>query len=336
MESLQITAPGEVKLITSAPVPLREQQVRVSIERVGLCATDVHIFEGHFPKAEFPLVPGHEMCGRVSEIGPGVTGLTTGDLVAIDPAHPCGECDMCLRARPNLCRNRLAHGINQAGGMAQEVVTHAFSCHAFTKPVSVDKAVLTEPLACVVHGLSRVGPLTGRRVFIIGAGTIGLLAAEVARASSAESISIAEINPQRRELAIKHGFDVVSESLDQLKDSGRTWDVVIDATGVAYVINLGLQLLDRGGTYLQVGVADPEATITISPYQIFALELTIVGSLTTVGTFPDAVALIESGQVNLDGIAGPPAPLAEFASLVEGFSTQPHLKATMNPQISQT
>lgn len=333
MEALELGQAGSARIVTVEPATPGPGQVRLRVERVGVCATDVHIFHDEFPIASFPLIPGHEFCGVVMEQGSGVTTPELGQLVAVNPAMPCTTCLYCELGRTNLCVNRLAHGVNVTGALSEEIVVNAINCFGYTADISPDEAVLTEPLACVVHGISRAGGVAGKTVLVMGGGTIGILAAETARHVGALTVVIAEISPARRALADEHGFELLAPDLAVAQSGGRQFNLVIDATGVAAVIEAGLGLLTRGGTFLQLGAADPNSTVSLNPYQVFSNEYTIVGSLTTVGTFDRARDLIQEKALNLNGIVGEPSRLEDFASIVENFSSQTHLKSTISPNI---
>ncbi len=333
MEALELGQAGSARIVAVEQAAPGPGQVRLRVERVGICATDVHIFHDEFPIASFPLIPGHEFCGVVIEQGPGVTAPQLGQLVAVNPAMPCTTCIHCESGRTNLCANRLAHGVNATGALSEQIVVNATNCFGYTADISPEEAVLTEPLACVVHGISRAGGVAGKTVLVMGGGTIGILAAETARHDGAQAVTMAEISPARRALAEDHGFDLLAPDLAEAQSGGRQFDLVIDATGVAPVIEAGMGLLARGGTFLQLGVADPHSTVSLNPYLVFSNEYTIVGSLTTVGTFDQARDLIQKKVLNLSGIVGQPGRLDDFVSIVENFSAQPHLKSTISPNI---
>lgn len=315
MRSARIKFPHSIEIFEqSLPAPSADE-VQVIVDLAGVCATDVHIFEGEFPKAKFPLVIGHEFTGIVGLVGKEVLELKAGDRVAIDPAVPCEKCRECLRARRNLCEDRKAYGINLPGGMSELVNIRAKNCYRLSNEIPAAAAVLTEPLACVIHAFERAGGISGQRVLVLGAGAIGLLATQVALERGAASVDQVDLSENRLGAAVTVGATEVGLGIQKL--SRHSWDLVVDATGALSAIQAGVDALARGGTLLQIGVSEPSGSIAISPFRIFADELRIIGSLTTEGNFVEAVELIQSGRIRHEVITG--APLS-FDQLSEALS----------------
>lgn len=306
MKAALISGPHALEIATQTPTDPGPNEVQISVDLVGVCATDVHIFEGEFPKAKLPLVPGHEFTGVVSKVGSEVNAISVGDRVAIDPAVACNSCEFCSRDRRNLCKDREAYGITLPGGMAETANVRAQNCYVL-KNVPAEAAVLTEPLACVVHAFERLGEVRGLSVLVLGAGAIGLLSTQVALTRGAAQVAQVDLSSNRLEAARQIGANEVAESISGL--TLGSWDVVVDATGAAAAISEGIDALARGGTLLQIGVSEPDSTISVSPFRIFADELRIIGSLTTEGNFPEAVRLIETGVIRYALITGEPVGL---------------------------
>lgn len=309
MRAARISAPGVVVVEETRRPVVGDDEVLIRVELVGICATDTHIFHGTFPTARYPLVPGHEVVGVVAEVGDGASFLQVGERVAVDPGLPCQRCVSCRDGRPNLCRHRRAIGVTDAGGAADFVRVPARNCHPVGGGTRPRAAVLAEPLACVVHALDLHGPTAGVHALVYGAGTVGLLAAATLRHFGAGSVSVVDLDTARLENA-SWTVDATARSAEDLPRDA--WELVVDATGAPPAIADGLDRVDRGGTFLQVGVAPAEATVPLRPYTVFAKEIRILGSMTTRHSFPRALALIDAGILDADRITTTPYPLADF------------------------
>ena len=162
------------------PVP-GPGEVRVKVLQVGLCGTDLHLHNGRF-LATFPFIPGHEVVGHVDELGPGVTGLPSGELVMVNPNSTCGACSQCRAGRPLLCPNITGIGSNSPGGFADYVVAPVAQVFS-VEGMDPDIAVFTEPTSCAMHGIDVLRPAPGTTALVFGAGPTGLLMAQLVASS---------------------------------------------------------------------------------------------------------------------------------------------------------
>lgn len=331
MRAVSFVAPHTLSIKSRPSSEPGADEVCVRVDLVGICATDVHIFHGEFPKAIFPLVPGHEFTGIVEIVGANVNDLSVGQRVVIDPAIFCGECRFCKRDRSNLCLSRKAYGINQDGGAQAFINVRQQNCYVISSSVPAEIAVLAEPLACVVHSFDRAGNVRGLKTLIIGAGAVGLLAVQVAINLEVASVDQIDLDPRRLAAATTLGAERVAQKVSEF--DGERWDLVIDATGVPAAIIAGLGVLDRGGVFLQIGVADPTALVEISPYEIFAKEISIIASLTTERSFERAISLLESKQVTGHGITGKPMPLSQYEEALKKSGKTPVAKIVVAPNL---
>jgi 2-desacetyl-2-hydroxyethyl bacteriochlorophyllide A dehydrogenase len=330
MKAVVIPSPSVVEVQELGALAPGSDDVLIAVALVGICATDLHILDGHFPTARYPITPGHEVTGTVVEIGDGVTTLAVGDRIVIDPGVPCGSCRLCRDGRPNLCENRNAFGITFAGGAAEFLTLPATSCHLVLPGTPPEVAVLAEPLACVTHAFDLVRDPAGEDVLIYGAGTIGLLATFVAVHLGAASVSVVELDERRREKSLRAGAVASAASADEFAPRAD-WGLVIDATGAPAAISDGIDRVRRGGTFLQIGVAHPERSIDLKPYDVFSRELSIVGSMTTRYSFPRALSLLASGAVDASLITGEAFPLSRYAEAAEAARQGETLKVTVSP-----
>jgi D-arabinitol dehydrogenase (NADP+) len=320
------------------PVP-GPGQVVVRTTSAGVCGTDVHIHEGGFFSA-FPLTPGHEIVGEVLSWGPGAEGFRPGQQVVVDNASACGHCPECGRSDPLFCRNFVSLGVNAPGGFAEQVLTRAdkvFDAH----DLSIDLAVLAEPLACAVHGMDVLALKPGADVVMIGSGTTGLLLAQLLIHGGAGRLTVAGPTAFKLELAKKYGVDRVVQvsrgdadgtaaTLRELSPGG--YDVAIDATGSPAVVQTLPGLVRDNGTVLVYGMTDEADRVSWSPYDIFRRQLTVKGSFAQVNCFDQSLAMLRSGRIKHEGLITHTFPLSRYGHALQAVAADPTcLKAVVKP-----
>ncbi len=329
MKAAVITAPGEIAIEEVADPTPGDNDVVVEVAAVGICGTDLHIFEGEFaPK--LPIVPGHEMSGTVVAVGRSVTEIKIGDAVAIDPSLHCGECFYCRRARGNLCENWNALGVTYPGAAAQFLLSPKKNIHKLPKNVDLKSAALIEPLSCAVRGFDQLPRNPGSHYLIYGSGTMGLMMAEMAKVNGAASVSIVDLNQDKLKTAKVLGFTNLAKSADEF-DQPRGFDVVIDCTGVTEAIKDGLKHVMPGGTFLQFGVANKDAKVEIEPFWVYNKEITIVGSMAVLHSFDRAVELFASGVLNVDVMISDRYSLENYADALTAFKSGKGRKTIVLP-----
>lgn len=286
MRAVLATGPGELTVTDVLdPTPDRDEVV-IAVRSCGICGTDMHLLAGALGKDRFPLIPGHEPWGEVVAVGAEVTGYRTGDLVAVDPSLHCGGCDPCRRGHGNMCQRWAAIGATQAGAWAQFTAVPAANLHRLEPSFPLEVAVLAEPVACAERGLRRLDPRPDQRAIVYGAGTMGLIMAILLDARGVGPVTLVEVNPARRALAARL-TDADVRAPEAAGGLRAPW--VIEATGNPTAFEQALGATARAGTLLVFGVARPDATAAVSPYRLYADELTIVGSMAILHSFPPAI-----------------------------------------------
>lgn len=301
-------------------VPLPEPgpgQVRVRMTMAGMCGTDLHLHEGQF-LANFPLTPGHETVGEIDAIGAGAVDGLGGELrihqqVVINPNSSCRACAYCIEDRPWLCDAFAGIGSSTPGGFAEYLLVPGAQVFDATG-IDADLAVFAEPSACIAHLIDRLDPLQGRSVVVLGAGPTGVLLTQFLIYGGASSVVLADPNEFKLDLAASLA-DISTFVMDRENVAGsmtalvaehapgaQGFDVVIDATGRANVIQELPLLARNGGRIVYYGVADERDLVSISPFEVFRRELTIMGSFTEVDSFPDALAAFRAGAIRTDGL----------------------------------
>jgi 2-desacetyl-2-hydroxyethyl bacteriochlorophyllide A dehydrogenase len=329
MQAAIITAPGSVE-INDVPDPTPGPgEVVVEVAASGICGTDIEIFDGVY-RGSLPVIPGHEFAGTVVAVGAYVDDLRIGDRVAADPNVPCLRCRYCHEGRVNLCDNYAAYGVTMNGASAQYVSVLEHLCVVVPDGLQLAHAALIEPLSCALHGWDLIGGQAGKRAVIYGSGTMGLMMLQLAAAFGVSGVDMIDTNPLKLEAARSLGARSVSGHASETMPE-RGWDLVIDATGAAAAISDGLSRLAKGGTYLQFGVAAPEARVEINPYLIYEHELRIIGAVCPRHSFARAASLLGEGTINPVPLISDIFPVADYQAALTKFSTGQSRKILIAP-----
>jgi D-arabinitol dehydrogenase (NADP+) len=313
-------------------------EVRLRVVVAGVCGTDLHLHEGEFGPT-YPLIPGHEFVGEVVAVGEGVDSNLLGHRVVVDNTASCGRCLECRRARPAYCENLVAQGVNAPGGFAEQVLTDAARCF-LVDDLDPEVAVLTEPVACVVHGLDILGLAPGSDVLLFGTGPTGLILTSLLSRSGAGRLTVAAPTASKLELARARGADeivqmdrsdpaVAERRLHDLAPAG--FDVVIDATGALSVLGLTLRLIRTGGTIFVYGMTAETAQWPVAPYEIFRRELVIKGSFAQQFSFDRSLSALRTGRVDTTGLITKRFGLDQYQEALAAVADSTVVKAVVVP-----
>lgn len=313
MKAIKIEHPNHSNLIDIPVSQPNANEVLIKVMACGICGTDIHIFRGEY-LGEYPVIPGHEFSGIVEKIGEGVTRFHVGDRVAVEPNISCDNCYNCLHNRQNFCQNWQAIGVTRPGGMAQYVVVPEKAVFRIGV-LPYEYGAFMEPLSCVLHGIKRTHICLVDRIAVLGAGPIGILFLQIVRLQGAVHVAVVENQSSRAELAEKYGADRTLQNTDDLELDH--YDVVIDATGVISVMERTLDFARFGGTVLFFGVPPAEKMMKLEAFKVFRKGLTVLSSFTSVRNSYQAVALLQSGRLDLSDLISHQLPLAQFEKGVE-------------------
>lgn len=330
---------GEGKLsIREVPEPkiTKPDEVLIKVELAGICGTDVHILEvppGH--PATPGAILGHEYVGIVQEKGDAVKNLDIGDRVVVDPNLTCGTCRYCRRGLPNMCENFTTLGIYLNGGFAQYNVAPSRALYKISKDVPVERAALAEPLSCVVNAVRKLNIQVGDNVVLIGAGPMGLLFLLMLKAQGAGKLIVLEPTPFRAKMAEELGASIVlnpkeidvRETILNLTELGA--DIVIDAVGSQF--ETALNLVRRGGAILLFGMNE-NAKPQIKQVLIPRYELKVIGSYISWFSFPQTVAILESGNVPVEKLVTHKLSIKQLKDGIEIMKRGEGVKILINPQ----
>lgn len=330
MRAVLFEAPGKLS-VQQVPDPTPgPTDVVVEVAGVGICGTDIHVFEGHYGGTEYPLIPGHEVSGTVVAVGGDVTAITVGDRVVVDPTLSCWQCDQCVNGRYNLCLNWNSFGVTRTNGASAEyLVAPAGNAHRLPESVDLFQATMVEPLSCAIRAYDVLPRRLGEHYLVYGAGTMGLLLAQLAPRAGAASVTVVDPNEGRRALAKEVGVEMVVGAAAEL--DRQYWDVVIDATGVVAAIEDGLRRVKPGGTFQQFGVAPAEATATYLPISIVRDEINIVGSAASKYTFSRAVEMFAAGAIRSEPMFSHAFALDDYEQAMSMFRRGEGRKLQIRP-----
>ncbi|MFG1814695.1 NAD(P)-dependent alcohol dehydrogenase [Kribbella sp. NPDC049174] len=278
-------------------------EVLVKVSAVGVCGSDTHYFDhgriGRFV-VEQPLVLGHEASGVIVELGADVTGREVGQRVSVEPGRPDFTCAQCLAGRYNLCPNMRFFATPPIdGAFAELVVVHEAMAHVVPNTVSDDAAALLEPLSVAVWACGKGAVGAGSRVLVTGAGAIGLLCVQVARALGATQIAVSDVNPARLEAALELGAtDVIDARTAKLAELGWSPTVLLECSGHPPVVAEGIRALAPAGRAVLVGMGGDELPLPLSYVQEHEIQVT--GTFRYANTWPTAIELVASGRIDLD------------------------------------
>ncbi|MEO0990407.1 MAG: L-idonate 5-dehydrogenase [Pseudomonadota bacterium] len=302
-------------------------EVLIRMERGGICGSDLHYYNhGGFGTVRLkePMILGHEVSGRVEALGPDVSGLAAGDLVAVSPSRPCYTCAYCLEGRHNHCLNMRFYGSAMPfphiqGAFREYLVADARQC-AVATDLTAGEAAMAEPLSVVLHAAKRAGDLMGRRVLVTGCGPIGQLAVLVARAAGAREIVATDMTPFTLDMARKVGADRVHnvaedrDALDAYSADKGHFDVLFECSGVAAALASTIPALRPGAIIMQLGLG---GDMTLPVQAMTAKEIELRGSFRFHAEFFTAVELMQAGRLDVTPLITQTLPLDEAVQAFE-------------------
>jgi len=302
-------------------------EVLLEIASVGVCGSDVHYYvEGRIGDQVVtePILMGHEFSARVAGLGAGVEGLETGQLVAVEPAIPCGVCEPCQHGHPNLCPDVRFCGTPPVDGVfAEYAVMPAENCFLLPEGFDLAEGAMLEPLGIAIHavGLAHLKP--GQTVAVLGAGPIGLLTAAVAQASGAGEVTVTEPLAYRRQLAMGYvadaalnpdEADVVAEVMRLT--GGRGVDVAFEAAGAPETPDQAARLVRLGGQVVVIGIpVEDRMMMTASTARKKGLTIKLVRRMKH--TYPRAIRMVQTGMVDVLPLVTHTFPLERIAEAFE-------------------
>jgi len=311
-------------------------EVVVRVEAAGICGSDVQGVSSRSPRRAPPLVMGHELCGEVVAAGGSAGEQMVGTRVAVNPQIPCGDCRSCRSGRENVCTRRELIGGTRGGGFAELVAVPLRCVHPVSADLPAEVAVFCEPLATCVHALNLVADRFPDTAVVLGAGAIGILAAQLLRVAGARAVVVSEVDAVRRRSAAALADAAVAP--EELYDAvieltaGRGASLSVDAVGSDGTRRESIRVLEPAGTAVWLGMHEQDATIPA--FDLVVREQRVQGSFAyTNPEFADALGLLETGLVQ-PVVSRRSFPLSESADVFRGLltgSSDGFLKAIVRP-----
>lgn len=332
MRAAVLKRQGDMAMETLSVPELDADQVLVQVAAVGVCGSDVHYYEhgriGDYV-VDHPLILGHELSGRIAAVGSDVDPSRVGRRVAVEPQRPCRTCKQCKAGRYNLCPDIEFYATPPIDGAFTEYV-RIQDDFAYDIPDSVsdEAAALIEPLSVGLWACERAQIKPGSRVLIAGAGPIGIIAAQAARAYGATEIYITDIAEERLAFALEHG---ATHALNALTDSteGLDVDAFIDASGAPQAVRSGIKAVGPAGRVILVGLGADDVELPVSYIQ--NREIWLSGVFRYTNTWPLAIQLIADGKVDLDILVTGKFALADSEEALKAGKQAGQLKTVVYP-----
>jgi L-iditol 2-dehydrogenase len=322
MKSLLLSAYNHLE-IADLPLPeIGRDEVLIRVEACGICGSDVHGYDGSSGRRIPPIVMGHEAAGTIVATGSDVRGYAKGDRVTFDSTVYCGACAYCARGEVNLCDNRQVIGVScgdyrRYGAFAEFVAVPQRILYRLPENITFAQAAMLEAASVALHGVRVSEAKPGSTALVIGAGMIGLLTLQAARAAGCKRVFIADVDFSRLELARRvgadeilycSGMDLVAQ-VQNLTD-GQGVDHVFEAVGRNETVAASIDAARKGGTVTLIGNIAPEVTLPLQ--KVVTRQIRLQGSCASAGEYPQAIELIANGQIKVDPL------ITAVASLEEG------------------
>jgi L-iditol 2-dehydrogenase len=309
-------------------------EVLCRVRATAICGTDPHIIQGHYPgfwPKDWPLVPGHEWCGDVVELGEGAASLgwSVGTRVAGTSHAACGYCRRCIEGRYNICENfgvdglHAQYGHNAPGAYADYVVHSVRSVFAVPDSLSDEEAAMLDPAAIALHTVVRGGHRPGDTVVVVGPGVMGLLVAECAHALGTGRVVVVG-RGRRLAKARELGHDVVDFSaVDPVRavreaTDGFGADVALECSGAPEAVGQCVEMVRKGGRVAVIGIPLEDARLPM-PRTVLD-EIDVVGVRATAGEMPRAIQLAATGRIRLKELITHRYALEDFADAYAAFT----------------
>ena len=320
MKSIVIHAAHDLRIEHQPPETPGPGQLGLRLATGGVCGSDLHYYNhGGFGTVRLrqPMILGHEVSAYVDAIGPGVSGFTKGQLVAVSPSRPCNACRYCLEGLPNQCLQMRFYGSAMPfphiqGAFREYLVADASQC-ADATGLTAGEAAMGEPLAVTLHATTRAGGMLGKRVLVTGCGPIGTLSILAARRAGASEIVAVDLSDFTLGLAAKVGADRVINSAEEPDaltqyslDKGH-FDILYECSGAAPALVAGIAALRPRGVILQLGLG---GDMTLPMQTITAKELDLRGSFRFHPEFGVGVKLMQQGLINVKPLITHTIPLS--------------------------
>lgn len=318
MRQALMTSPGEIEFTQVAePGSLEDHEILLRIKKIGICGSDIHVFHGKHPATPYPVIQGHEYSAVVEATGTGVKKVQTGMKVTARPQLVCGTCGPCRRGQYNVCQKLKVEGFQSPGVARDLVVVDEDRIVALAENMSFAQGAMVEPAAVGAHA-TRHTDLKGKNVLVSGAGTIGNLVAQFAKARGARKVLITDISAYRLEIALQCGIEGVLQAKKITLEDGiasffgsEGFQVGFEAAGVKASLDALMHSVEKGGELIILGVYEENPVVNM--YYLGEHELKVYGSMMyRHEDYETAVEMIASGKISTDPLLSKTFPFEEY------------------------
>jgi len=331
MKALLLSEPSKLGVIHMPLPDPAPGEVLIRIAACGICGSDVHGYDGSSGRRIPPLVMGHEAAGTVAALGDGVRQFAAGDRVTFDSTVYCGDCDYCLAGDVNLCDRREVIGVScgdyrRHGAFAEYVVVPERIVYRLPDALAFAEAAMLEAVSVALHAVRQAALPGGETTLVIGAGMIGLLTLQAARAAGCSRVFIADVDPSRLALARQMGADQAINTAgsgtsgsgasgpDLIAEvhrltGGKGVDVVFEAVGRNETVFAAIDSVRKGGTVVLIGNITPEVTLPLQ--KVVSRQIRLQGTAASSGEYPEAIELMRTGAIRVGPLITAVAPLED-------------------------
>ena len=306
MKQAVMVMPGKIEFREVEVPEIEPNQVMMRTRRIGVCGSDIHVFHGMHPYTDYPIVQGHEVSGEVAAVGEDVEGFKPGDKITFAPQVVCGVCYQCRHGMYHICENLKVMGF-QTNGTAQEYFPLPVEMvYKLPESIPLDHGAMIEPIAVAVHAISRGGDVNGKKILVLGAGTIGNLVSQVAKAYGADKVMITDLRDYKLKKARASGIDETVNTTNEDLEVAITErfgldraDLIFECVGAQETIDQAVIFARKGTKIVIVGVFGKKPLVDLGLIQ--DRELSLVGTLMYQDVdYRKAIDLVHRGKINLD------------------------------------
>jgi len=323
VKSLVLTE-SKVLRIQESPTPdLAADEALIRVKACGICGSDVHGYDGSSGRRIPPLIMGHEAAGVIEGMGAKVEGFSLGDRVTFDSTVYCGECEYCLEGKVNLCDRRMVLGVScgeyrRHGAFAEYVAVPSRILYKLPPSLPFEHAAMIEAVSVAVHAVGRVKFQPGDASVVVGAGMIGLLLVQAARAAGCDRVIAVDLDRDRLKLAKELG---ATQSINPLESdtietilgatAGQGVRVSFEVVGSTPTVETAIQATRKGGAVVLVGNLAPQVEFPLQ--SVVTREITLFGSCASAGEYPKCIELMDKGAIKVSPLISAQATLEEGA-----------------------
>ncbi|MBT5832023.1 MAG: zinc-binding alcohol dehydrogenase family protein [Candidatus Latescibacteria bacterium] len=289
-------------LETDLPNEPGDGEALVSVQKIGICGTDLHAFRGRQPFFSYPRILGHELGVEVLSVGPNVDQVKRGDHCAVEPYLNCGTCIACRHGKFNCCEDLEVLGVHIDGGMREQIIVPAHKLHR-SDTLALEQLALVETLGIGSHAVDRAQLASQENILVIGAGPIGL---SVIQFAQVEGVNITLLEPNAQRVAFCQEHFNISNTITRLDNiegdlrhalGGDLPMCVFDATGNVHSMHNAFSLVASGGRLTLVGIVLDD--ITFKDPEFHRREMTLLSSRNSLPqNFKKIIQLMESGEID--------------------------------------